>query len=110
MSQNLRESVDWWQNDPEALTPFEEGSPYRLPALDRWTTLKAEGQTQFGAATKADETTDRYDFITVLAAVVLFFLGLASVVRHGVIRRTFTAMGAVILAVSIVLLVMVELA
>jgi hypothetical protein len=44
----------------------------------------------------------------VLAAVVLFFFGLASVVRSPGIRQTFSAMGAVILVVSIVLLVIVQ--
>jgi len=110
MSPNMRESVLWWQDDPDALTPFEEGSPYLLPALERWTSLKAEARDHFDAANEADETTDRYDFITVLAAVVLFFLGLASVVRHRSIRLTFAAMGSVVLALSIVLLVIVETA
>jgi hypothetical protein len=115
MSPNLREAFLWWveesvKNPEEAFTPFVEGSPYQQPALDRWAELKADARDHFDAAAKADETTDRYDFITVLAAIVLFFLGLASVVRHPPIRITFTAMGAVILAASIVLLVIVEAA
>lgn len=111
MDPNLREAIIWWRDVSEdARTPFDEGSPYQLPALERWETLKAEGQEHFDAANEADVTTDRYDFITVLAAVVLFFFGLASVVRHRSVRVTFSAMGAVILAVSIVLLVLVEAA
>ena len=111
MSPNLREAVIWWRDVSEdAFTPFDEGSPYRVPALDRWNELKAEARDHFDAANEADETTDRYDFITVLAAVVLFFLGLASVVRHRSIRLTFAAMGSVVLAMSIVLLVIVETA
>jgi hypothetical protein len=111
MTPNLREAVEWWRDESKgALTPFDEDSPYELPALDRWERLKADGQDHFDAANEADVTTDRYDFITVLAAVVLFFFGLASVVRHRSVRVTFSAMGAVILAVSIVLLVIVETA
>ncbi len=111
MNPNLREAVIWWRDEAEdARTPFDEGSPYQLPALDRWESLKQEANEQFDAANEADQTTDRYDFITVLAAVVLFFFGLASVVRSPGIRQTFSAMGAVILAVSIVLLVIVETA
>ena len=111
MSPNLREAVEWWRDvSKDARTPFDEGSPYQLPALDRWETLKQEANEQFEAATEADETTDRYDFITVLAAVVLFFFGLASVVRSPGIRQTFSAMGAVVLVASIVLLVLVETA
>ncbi|MGH2691838.1 MAG: hypothetical protein ACRDHM_04975 [Actinomycetota bacterium] len=111
MDPNLREAVEWWRDvSKNARTPFDEGSPYQLPALDRWESLKQEAGDQFEAANEADETTDRYDFITVLAAVVLFFFGLASVVRSPGIRQTFSAMGAVILVVSIVLLVLVETA
>ena len=111
MSPNLEEAVVWWRDvSKEAVSPFDEGSPYHLPSLDRWERLKAEGQRQFDAANEADITTDRYDFITVLAAVVLFFFGLASVVRHRSVRLTFSAMGSVILVVSIVLLVIVEAA
>ena len=109
MDQNLREAVEWWRDISEdARTPFDEGSPYQLPALERWEELKAEGRRQFDAANNADETTDRFDFITVLAAVVLFFFGLASVVQSPGIRQTFSAMGAVILVISIVLLVIVQ--
>lgn len=111
MTDNLEEAVVWWRDvSKDAVSPFDEGSPYRLPALDRWETLKAEGREHFDAANEADVTTDRYDFITVLAAVVLFFFGLASVVRHRSVRLTFSAMGSVVLAVSIVLLVLVETA
>jgi hypothetical protein len=111
MDENMREAVIWWRDVSEdARTPFDEGSPYALPPLDRWEELKAEGQDHFEAATEADVTTDRFDFITVLAAIVLFFFGLASVVRSPVIRRTFSAMGAVMLVASIVLLVLVNLA
>lgn len=111
MSPNLREAVEWWRDESEdALTPFDEGSPYQVPALERSQSLKEDARDHFEAATDADETTDRYDFITVLAAIVLFFLGLASVVRHRSIRLTFTAMGAVVLAASVVLLVIVEAA
>lgn len=111
MSPNLREAVEWWRDESEdALTPFDEGSPYQVPALERSQSLKADARDHFEAATEADETTDRYDFITVLAAIVLFFLGLASVVRHRSIRLTFTAMGAVVLSASVALLVIVEAA
>ncbi len=111
MDQNMREAVEWWRDVAKnARTPFDEGSPYQLPALDRWESLKEEASEQFAAANEADETTDRYDFITVLAAIVLFFFGLASVVRSPGIRQTFGAMGAVILVASIVLLVIVETA
>jgi hypothetical protein len=111
MTPNLREAVIWWRDvSKDALTPFDEGSPYQLPALALSEELKEKGRRHFLAASEADETTDRYDFITVLAAVVLFFFGLASVVRHRSIQMTFSVMGSVVLAVSIVLLVLVELA
>lgn len=106
MDPNMREAVEWWRDVSEdARTPFDEGSPYQLPALDRSEQLKTEGQTQFDAANKADELTDKFDFVTVLAAVVLFFLGLASVVRSRVIRNAFMGMGGVMLTASLVLLI-----
>jgi hypothetical protein len=109
MNEGLRAGVEWWQTEDEALTPFDEGSPYHLPDLVRYERLNAKAQDHFDAAAEADEQTDRYDFVTVLAAIVLFFLGLASVVRHRVIRTTFSVMGAVLLLASLILLVAIGL-
>jgi hypothetical protein len=109
MNEGLRAGIDWWQATEEALTPFDEGSPYYLPTLVRSERLNVRAQQHFDAAAEADEQTDRYDFVTVLAAIVLFFLGLASVVRHRVIRTTFSVMGAVMLLASLVLLIAIGL-
>lgn len=105
MNEGLQAGVEWWQSEEEALTPFDEGSPYHLPDLVRYERLNAKAQDHFDAAAEADEQTDRYDFVTVLAAIVLFFLGLASVVRHRVIRTTFSVMGAILLLASLVMLI-----
>ena len=105
MNEGLRAGIEWWQSEDEALTPFDEGSPYYLPDLARSERLNAKAEAHFDAAAEADEQTDRYDFVTVLAAIVLFFLGLASVVRHRVIRTTFSVMGAVLLIASLAVLV-----
>ena len=107
MNEGLRAGIEWWQDTEEALTPFDDGSPYFLPDLARYERLNTKAQDHFDAAAAADEQTDRYDFVTVLAAIVLFFLGLASVVRHRVIRTTFSVMGAILLLASLVLLIVI---
>lgn len=108
-NEGLRAGIEWWQDTDEALTPFDAGSPYYLPQLDQSERLRKRAREHFDAAAVADEQTDRYDFVTVLAAIVLFFLGLASVVRHRVIRTTFSIMGAVILIAAIGVLVAIGL-
>jgi hypothetical protein len=109
MNPNMQKAMDWWNEDPDAETPFDETSPYELPARDRYEELNVQAEERFDAAAVADEQTDRYDFVTVLAAIVLFFLGLASVVRHRTIRLIFVVMGTVILATSLAALARIGL-
>jgi hypothetical protein len=110
MSEELYNGIGWWEETPDATTPFVPENPdYYLPQFDQAIALDEEVDEHFTLAADADEESDRFEFATVLLAAVLFFLGMASVVRSSRQRRTFLVMGAVVLLASLVQLGMLLL-
>lgn len=106
MSVELYDAVQVWQEDPNSdTTPFTgENAPYYLAQYDDAVALDEEVDEHFELAADADEESDRFEFVTVLLAAVLFFLGLASVVRELVLQRAFLGVGMVVLVGALVML------
>lgn len=107
MTPELQASVDWWEAEPDAISPFEEANTaYVLQGFEDGAALDEEAEAFFQAAQEADERSDRFELITVILAAALFFLGMASVVSQGIMLRAFVAIGSVTLAGSVAMLVM----
>ncbi len=104
MSGDLSIAVDWWAENSDEATPFIDNPEYNLVQYDDAAALDAEVEEHFAAASKADEESDRFEFVTVLLAVALFFLGLASVVKRSQLQFGVLVGGGVLLAASLVFL------
>ena len=86
-------------------TPFTDRNPdYEVEEYAKAEVLNEEVDAHFAAAADADDEGTRFDLITVLLAVTLFFLGLSTVMRKKSTRTGLVAIGAVGLAVSLVAL------
>ena len=101
MNGELREAIDWWANSP-ASTPFtEKNTEYDVAQFTEAEALNEEVDEHFATAAKLDEEGEKFDLITVLLAVTLFFLGLSTVMRKRATRSGVLAIGATALAISI---------
>ena len=78
---NLAAAMEWWANDPEALTPFDDDpdNPYEYPDYVEGQALQAQANQQLMDAQTFGERGDQYDLATVLLAVSLFFAGISLV-------------------------------
>lgn len=105
MSVGLLAGLEWWNEHTEVSTPFTEENPdYRLLQFDDARALDEEVEKHFNAAADADAASDSYEFVTVLMAIVLFFLGIAGVTARRRLQTGFLATGAVLFAASLVIL------
>ncbi len=103
MRPELQAAVKWW-NFAEATgpTPFTEKNPhYGVEQYDEAQTLNEEVDGHFATAAKLDKESARFDLITVLLAVTLFFLGLSTVMRKQSTRTGLLSIGAITLTVSV---------
>jgi hypothetical protein len=84
-SDNLAETVDWYDETGDDVTdPFDAdaGSPY---ALEEWATgndLTEEADRAYQNAVATDDKGDRFDLSTVFLALALFFGGIATVFQR----------------------------
>ncbi len=83
VNENLGAAMDWWANDPDALTPFDDDpdNPYQYPDYDEGQALQAAANQSLLDAQAYGQRGDQYDLATVFLAVSLFFSGL-SLVLH----------------------------
>lgn len=107
MSQELLAGLEWWEQSPDAPTPFVPENPdYFLVQYDEAVALDEEVDAHFAAAAEADDENDQFELVTVLLAIVLFFLGLAGVIKRKGLQNGLMAVGALGLVGSLALLVM----
>ena len=105
MSVELLAGLEWWNEQPDVSTPFTEENPdYRLLQFDDARALDEEVEEHFNAAADADAESDNFEFVTVLLAIVLFFLGIAGVTARRRLQTGFLAAGGLLLVASLVML------
>ena len=75
MRPEMVEALDWWLDNDESLTPFDDlpGNPYEVAELDQADVRAAAAQAAYDRAIENDEVGDRFDLVTVLFALTLFF-------------------------------------
>jgi hypothetical protein len=84
-SENLEETVDWYDTTGDEVTdPFDAdaGSPYALEEWSEGNQLSEEADRVYQEATANDDQGDKFDLATVFLALSLFFGGIATVFRR----------------------------
>ena len=84
-SENLEETVDWYDTTGDEVTdPFDAdaGSPYALEEWAEGNELSDEADRVYQEATANDDQGDEFDLATVFLALSLFFGGIATVFRR----------------------------
>jgi hypothetical protein len=102
----MQESIDWWLETDDAVTPFDDldGNPYLLEDLAEANALEAEAEDQVDRSQAADERAAQFDLATVLLALTLFFAGIATLFRRRMISRLLLGVSVVTMAVGSVIL------
>lgn len=97
--------LEWWNEQPDVSSPFTEENPnYRLVQFDDARDLDERAQKRFDRAADADEESDYFEFVTMLLAVALFFVGIAGVAHSRRLQTGFIGAGGMLLAGSLVVL------
>lgn len=83
MRPELADAVDWWVNDPDAITPFDEAdtNPYVIAEFAEGEAEAERSTEAFATGKAADEVGDDFELATVLLALTLFFGGIATLFR-----------------------------
>jgi len=103
MDDNLRGAVDEWsKDDNDAETPLDTAA-YANEAAAEGERLTKLTDRQFAEARNLDKEGDKYSLVGVIVASSLFFLGIAGVMSRIRIKVAGLGLGAVTLAVSIVM-------
>jgi len=101
-SPELEESVKWAEGDKDAISPFQEDSPYTRPEWAEAEKLRNQTAAKFKQAGIHDEDGDKYVLATVILSISLFLLGIAGVNRQFRVQRALVAIASVVLAVGLV--------
>ncbi len=80
----------------EAVSPFQEDSPYTRPEWDEAEKLHTQTNARFEEAKVHDEDGDKYVLATVILSIALFLLGIAGVNRQYRVQLGLTVLGAVV--------------
>jgi hypothetical protein len=97
-SDNLSETVDWYDGTGDEVTdPFDadSGSPYALEEWAAGNDLSEQADRAYQDAVATDDKGDRFDLSTVFLALALFFGGIATVFRRYLPQVGTLAVGAV---------------
>lgn len=112
----LRAALHAWETDggiserPGAPTsPLQEGS-YLSADLSKADAYTTEAQTAVKEADHANETSDYYILATVVVALVLFLVGIASKLRSRDVRLGLAAFASMCLAASVVVVILLPVA
>jgi hypothetical protein len=102
----MQESIDWWLETEDAVTPFDDldGNPYLLEDLADANALEATAEDQVDRSQAADDKASQFDLATVLLALTLFFAGIATLFRRRGIPRLLLGVSVVTLVVGSVIL------
>jgi hypothetical protein len=107
-SPQLEESVKWVEaGGDEAISPFQEDSPYTRPEWAEAEKLRGQTEQRFEAAKVHDEDGDKYVLATVVLSISLFLLGIAGVNRQYRVQQALAAIASVVLIAGIVQIVAV---
>jgi hypothetical protein len=109
-SPELEESVKWVEDGPkDAISPFQEESPYNRPEWDEAIKLDEQSKAAFKEAGVHDEDGDKYVLATVILSIALFLLGIAGVNRQFRVQRGLTILASVVTVAGLVQIVLVLL-
>jgi hypothetical protein len=102
----MQESIDWWLETEDAVTPFDDldGNPYLLEDLADANALEAAAEDQVDRSQAADDKAAQFDLATVLLALTLFFAGIATLFRRRGISRLLLGVSVVTMVVGSVIL------
>jgi hypothetical protein len=107
-SPELEEGVKWVEDGPDdAISPFQEDSPYARPEWDEAEKLRQQTNAKFEEAGVHDEDGDKYVLATVILSISLFLLGIAGVNRQFKVQRGLTVLASVVLVAGIVQILLV---
>jgi hypothetical protein len=102
-SPELEEGVKWVEEGgDEAISPFQEDSPYTRPEWAEAEKLRNQTRARFEEAKVHDEDGDKYVLATVILSIALFLLGIAGVNRQLRVQRGLTALASVVLLAGVV--------
>jgi hypothetical protein len=109
-SPELEESVKWVEEGgEEAVSPFQEDSPYTRPEWAKAEDLRKQTAARFAEAGKHDEDGDKYVLATVILSISLFLLGIAGVNRQYRVQLALSAVASVVLVAGVVQILAVGL-
>ena len=82
MRDELEAAVDWWESDPDALTPFDdvEDNPYVNEDWAEANRLEEQSAVTFQEGADADAEGDQYELANVMFAASLFFGGIGTLI------------------------------
>jgi hypothetical protein len=96
MSPHLRAAVIWWSKQDKYATPFVDANPkYRNADFVLGNKLSETSNELFVEAKGTHKASNRYELVTVIAAVALFLLGVAGVMHIHTLRVAFLAIGSI---------------
>jgi hypothetical protein len=93
----------------DAISPFQEDSPYNRPEWDEAANLDKQSAAAFEEAGVHDEDGDKYVLATVILSIALFLLGIAGVNRQFRVQRGLTVLASVVTVAGIVQILAVGL-
>lgn len=106
LSPTLKDAIDVWKDDEEAVTPFSGDEPIYSPAAyAEGDKLDARADAEFKKADFYDARGDDFVLATVVFAIALGLLGIGGVVARWRNRILFAGAGSAALALGIVLVV-----
>jgi hypothetical protein len=109
-SPELEESVKWVEEgDKDAVSPFQEDSPYTRPEWAEAEKLRGQTEAKFKQAGVHDEDGDKYVLATVVLSIALFLLGIAGVNRQFRVQRALVAIASVVLVAGVLQVLAVAL-
>ena len=109
-SPELEESVKWVEEgDKDAVSPFQEDSPYTRPEWAEAEKLRNQTNAKFKEAGVHDEDGDKYVLATVILSISLFLLGIAGVNRQFRVQRALMIVASVVLVAGLVQILSVGL-
>jgi hypothetical protein len=109
-SPELEEGVKWVEDGPkDAISPFQEESPYNRPEWDEAADLDKQSTAAFERAGVHDEDGDKYVLATVVLSIALFLLGIAGVNRQFRVQRGLAILASVVTVIGVVQILSVGL-
>ncbi len=107
MSPELKTAMAWAEQHD---TIFSENDTYLNGRIEGAVALSTEAENAIADGQRADDNGDGFTLCTVFFTVVLFFAGMASVMRRFPLKVFFLGMGSAMLGLSLVRLILLPFA